>query len=136
MVGPKRPANIRNTLCYPLSGHLNNTYYGHSVMPPDTFLCRQLNWIIWPVFYIQFYFFSEKFFLFVNVRSASIKLVNTGNFYSQSDSTIHSSSSNFTEYHVTVVVKEKRCDFFTSLLTSEDQLMSSIRNQKERNNCP
>ena len=51
--------------------------------------------------------FSKRFVQLVNVRSASIKLVNTGNFYSQSGSTIHSLSSNFIEHHVTVIVKEK-----------------------------
>ena len=41
------------------------------------------------------------------MRSATIKLVDTGNFHSQADSTIHSRSSNFTEYNITVIVKKK-----------------------------
>ena len=59
------------------------------------------------VFYIQFLLFTKKLFQFVNVRLGSIKLVNTGNFYSQSNSMIHSLSSNFTEYHVTVIIKDE-----------------------------
>ena len=64
------------------------------------------NSIIQSVFYIQFLLFSMKFLQFVSVRSASIKVVNTSN-CSQSDSTIHSSPSNFTEYHITIVVKDE-----------------------------
>ena len=86
-------------------------YYRHSVIATQS-LCRQLNWIIQLVFTVLL--FSRKFLQFVNVRLASMKLVNTGNFYFQSDSTIHSSSSNFTEYHVTFVVKEKKDVIFLS----------------------
>ena len=56
--------------------------------------------------------FSKKFLHFVNVRSASIKLIiNHRELPFPVRLTIHASFINFTEYHITVVVKETRCDF-------------------------
>ena len=51
--------------------------------------------------------FRKKFFQFVDMRSATVKLVDTGTSIPQANSMIHSRSNNFTEYNITVIVKKK-----------------------------
>ena len=73
----------------------------------NTFLDGQLNLTTRPEFDVQLLHFWRS--------SSSLmwdwQLVNTVNLFSQSDSMIHSTSSNFTEYLVTLAVKEGTCDF-------------------------